>query len=346
MILNKKVIRYALIIVLLIALGGCAFGAYVGGRVWVNLLPLEDEYESIYSREQYSLTVDESGRLDVLKINDTHFVNGKTEEDVKTLKGIEVALAQREFDFIVLDGDIIDGFNLNPRYDKEGAIISIAELIEKYDTPWTFVPGNNDGEIDGSTRDVIAYMLRYENFVAGNVEGIYGDLQFYVDVKFSGQSVHTLAFMDTGMRKPKITGKYDHVRENQIKHLKEEINARGVKTSLFMHMQTPAFEEAYKLGEYYANIPNRCSDAYSSIPKNSLFDKEMEDVELLTLVSCGHQHGNSLCSYYDNRYYELASPSGYSAWMPDGVNPTLTVISINVLLENVKDIYQFEKILV
>ena len=337
----KKIIVVTL---LLVVLAGACFGVYVGVRAWANKLPLENDYNDVFSAHNYSVETDQNGTLKVLKINDTHFLNGKTENDLKTLQGLKRVLDGTDVDFIVLAGDVVDGFSLNTAYDKERAIKSICELIESYALPWTFTPGNNDGEIDGSNRDVIAYMLRYEHFVAGNVEGLYGDLQFYVDVTHDGERVHTLAFMDSGMRKPKITGSYDHLRENQIAHLKNEITARGVRASLFMHMQTPAFADAYENGVEYANMPIRHSDSYSSIPKNAIFDEMLTGESLLTLVSCGHQHGNDLCSLYEGRYYQLSSPSGYSAWMPEGVSPSVTLTTINTLASEVADIYAFEKI--
>ncbi len=343
--ISKCDTRKILIIVLvIIAVAGASFGAYVGGRAWTNKLPLEDDYDEIYAGYNYSVETDENGTLKVLKINDTHLLNGETADDVKTLAGLKSILNKTDVDFIVLAGDLVEGFSLNPAYDKENAIKKICQLVEEYDVPWTFTPGNNDGEIDGSNQDVIAYMLRYEHFLAGNVEGIYGDLQFCVDVTRGGERVHTLAFMDSGMRKPKITGSYDHLRESQVARLKEEIIRRGVRTSLFMHMQTPAFEDAYENGKEYENMPKRLSDSYSSIPKNAILDNMFAGEELLTLISCGHQHGNDLCSYYEGRYYQLSSPSGYSAWMPKDVSPSVTLTTINALAVSVEDTYAFEKI--
>ena len=344
LVLKNKSVKITLIVLLLVALCGCAFGAYVGGRAWTNRLDYEHDYDEVYSHPDYSLETNDEGLLKVLKINDTHFINGEIESDKRTLDGLKKALDSTPVDLIVMAGDLVEGCNFNVRYDKENAIRKFSELMESYDTPWTFVPGNNDGEIDGSNRDVIALMLSYEHFITGNVRDIYGDTQFYIDVTYNGEKAHTLAFMDTGMRKPKITGNYDHLRESQIENLKEEINKRGVKTSLFIHMQTPAFGTAYELGEDYENMPKRLSSSYKSIPKNALFDEELQNEKLLTLISCGHQHGNDVCSFYGGRYYQLSSPSGYTAWMPKDVSPTVTLTTINVLEENPKLIYHFEKI--
>ena len=51
---------------------------------------------------------------------------------------------------------MVDGFNLNPDYDKYGATRIFADLVDSYNIPWTFLPGNNDSEIDGENEDLIA----------------------------------------------------------------------------------------------------------------------------------------------------------------------------------------------
>lgn len=341
---KKEIFKALIIVVIVLALGGCAFGAYVGVRAWGSRIDCTRSYDEVYSMGGYALDAGEDGVIKVLKINDTHFIDGEIESDKRTLDELKVVLDNNPVDLIVMAGDLVEGFNLNIRYDKENAIRKFAELMEEYDTPWTFIPGNNDGEIDGSNRDVIAFLLSYEHFITGNVKEIYGDTQFYVDVTYNSERVHLLAFMDTGMRKPKITGPYDHLRESQVENLKATIEERGVRTSLFIHMQTPAFGEAYENGKDCQNMPKRMSSSYKSIPKNSNFDKALEGEELLTLVSCGHQHGNDVCAYYEGRYYQLSSPSGYTAWMPEDVTPTATLTIINVLEESVEDAYHFEKV--
>lgn len=341
---KNNTFKVLLIVGIIIALAGCALGAYVGGRVWTNKLPLEHDYDTIYSNGDYSLEVDENGIFNVLKINDTHFINGECENDKKTLEGIKKVLDEQKYDLIIMNGDMIDGFGFDPTYNKENAINAFAMLIESYNTPWIFIPGNNDGEMDGDDKDVIAYMLRYPHLLAGNVSGIYGDMQFYVDLTKDGNVVHTIAIMDSGMRSPAVTGSYDHIRENQVEELLGRVRQKGVDVSLFFHMQTPAFEDAYQNGEHYINVPKRRSESYDRIPKNAKFDELIEGEQLIKLISVGHQHGNSMCALLSGRYYELASPSGYNAWRPEGVEPSVTAISIDTGKVNAKEIYSFEKI--
>ena len=69
MLLKNKYIKIGIIILIVIALGGMALGAYVGGRVWTNKLPLEHDYDSIFDKGDYALDADENGLFKVLKIS-------------------------------------------------------------------------------------------------------------------------------------------------------------------------------------------------------------------------------------------------------------------------------------
>ncbi len=340
--LNKRLLKTFVIIAVVVLVGGCAFGAYVGGRAWTNVLPRNGEYDGIFGRN-YTIPADPNGEFSILKINDTHLFNGRSAEDQKTLNGIKSVLKAESFDLVVLAGDVVEGFNLHASYDKKEALESIAELLESFNVYWTFVPGNNDSEIDGDNRNVIEYLLKYPNFIVGNERELDGDVNFFIDVTYDGEVKHTLALFDSGSRTPKITGKYDAIDESQVDWLKEEILRRNVPTSMFFHMPTPAFKEAYERGRSVDVVPRLNLNEYDDVKGNASFDERMKTVENIKLLSVGHQHGNSTCSLYGNRYYELASPSGYSASRPTEAVVSATGITVNVNAQDVESLYVFTK---
>lgn len=237
----RKIIISALAVLLAAVI---CFGGYLGYRFYGNKPETANSYEEIYTQEQVSLNVGGDGLFRVLKINDTHFLNGVCENDKKTLVALKAILDKTPCDLIIADGDLVDGFNLKSTYDKYQAISLFAELIEGYGVPWTFAPGNNDGEIDGENEDIIAYMMQYDNFICGNDKNINGSMQFFIDLKSNEKLVHAIAVMDTGARTIKAIGSYDSIKENQIEWLLNGIGERKVKTSVFFHMATPAFQEA------------------------------------------------------------------------------------------------------
>lgn len=341
---KKLIIRItAIIVAAVLAVLGC-FGGYLVYRFNCDKSGSENDYSKVYSQPVQTFDVGDDGEFCVLKINDTHFINGTIEEDKHTLSDLKTTLDRTPCDFIVVDGDLVEGFTLRRDYDKYQAVNVFAELIEEYDIPWTFAPGNNDGEIDGDNEEIIAFMMQYDNFVCGNKEGVYGDMQFFVDLTYNNELVHSLAFLDSGMRKPKAIGKYEYIRESQIHWLLDGVNERKVPTSVFFHMPVPSFEDAFDNGEAYEGFKMYKTYSYKDIEKNQLFDDMVGDNEYISLISCAHQHSNNMCSFYSGRWYQLSSASGYSAGRDDFIEPSVTLTRIDVKADNAKDRYTFAQI--
>lgn len=187
-------------------------------------------------------------------------------------------------------------------------------------------------------------MMEYPHFVYGNSEGVYGDMQFFIDLTYQGEPVHSLAVLDSGMRRPKAIGEYEYIQESQINWLLEGINQRQVPTSVFFHIPVPAFEEAYDSGEAYEGIARYKTFTYVDVPENQLFVDMTKDNEYISLISCAHQHSNNMCSFYDGRWYQLSCVSGYSAKHHDFITPSVTLTTIDVTADNAKDMYAFAQI--
>ncbi len=304
--IKKKIIKIIAVLLSVVIVCAGSFGGYILYRFNCNKSNAVHKYEEIYSFEPVKLNTGKSGIFKVLKINDTHFFDGKSENDKHTLSYIKTILDKTPCDLIVIDGDLVDGFNLKRNYDKFGAIDIFASLLEEYDTYWTFAPGNNDCEIDGKNEDIIAFMLQYEHFICGNKKDIDGSVQFFIDIYNGNKPVHSIAIMDSGTRKPLAYGPYQPIKENQAKWLNEEVNKRKVKTSVFFHMPTNAFQKAYDEGEDYIGIEKLMYFPYDDIENNYVFDNIIQDNEYISLISCGHQHSNNMCSFYNGRYYQLS----------------------------------------
>ncbi len=339
----KKIILLLLSVVLVFAI---SFGSYVLYRF--NCNKLDDDglifYEDIYTKENVTLNVSDDGKFRVLKINDTHFFNGTCENDVKTLESIEKVLDSTPCDLIIVNGDLVEGFNLSPEYDKLQAISNFARLIESYNIPWTFAPGNNDCEIDGDNEDVVTYLMGYSHFICGNSKDIDGSMQFFIDLNYQDKLVHSIAVMDSNSRKIRAIGSYDYIKQSQIDWLMNGVSARNVKTSVFFHMPTPQFKAAYENGEAYEDYRMFDNNNYADIGENELFDNAIDGNENIALLSCSHQHGNNMCSFYNDRYYQLSSVSGYSAGRPSEIIPSCTLTSIDVNAKDTQSMYSFEQI--
>lgn len=339
--LALKIIAAVLAVVIIFA---GIFGGYVLYRFNCDKSNAQNSYEEVYNAPQVKLQTDENGVFRVLKINDTHMLNGVCENDVKTLEGIRAVLEEHPCDFLVADGDIVEGFNLSPDYDKFQALDLLARLIEEYDIMWTFAPGNNDFEIDGSNEDIIAHLMQYEHFVCGNEKGIDGSMQFFADIYNGDKLVHSIAVIDSGAREPKAIGSYQPIAENQAQWLCDGANERKVKTSVFFHMPSNAFQEAYDNGAAYDGFDMFNTYPYDEIKGGYVFDDIIDGNDYIALLSCGHQHSNNMCSFYDGRYYQLSCVSGYNASYNDFITSSCTLTTINTADANTQTMYSFEQI--
>lgn len=328
----KIIISAVLVIVLTLSLISCSKNTY----------EIQNSYDEIYNNKNISLDITAGDEFKILKINDTHFINGTCNDDKKTLDELKTVLDKTPCDLIIVDGDLVEGYNSKLSYNKYKAVSIFAELVENYNVPWTFAPGNNDGQKDGSNQDLIAFMLQYENFIADNEKGIEGTMQFFIDLKQNGELIHSIAILDSHSLDDK--GEYDYIKENQIDWLIDGINERKVKTSVFFHMPTPAFETAYKQGTAYNNFPFSDDYSVSDIEKNSLFDEKTENNEYITLLSTAHVHSDNIAYLYNNRYYQLSSLGGYSAAGSKNTAPSFTLTTIHVNEQDVDKLYTFEKV--
>lgn len=320
------------------------FGGYLGYRMYFNAPETEHDYSEIYSKGDISYDVDSDGKFSVLKINDTHFFDGVCENDKRTVDELKIILDKTPCDLVIVNGDMVDGFNLKASYDKYQATEIFAELLESYDVPWTFAPGNNDNEIDGENEDLIAFMMQYDNFICGNEKNVDGSVQFFIDLEYNGELAHTIAVMDSHARTVKAIGGYDYIKQSQIDWLLKGVNERRVKTSIYFHMPTPAFETAYTEGVPFEEFPMYDTYPYDDIKKNELFDNAIKDNEYISLISTGHVHSNDMCSLYNGIYYQLSSVSGYSAFRDSFITPSCTLTEIDVTADSVADLYRFEKV--
>lgn len=327
----KIIISAVLVFVLALSMISCTKNTY----------EIKNSYNEIYDSKNHSFDIAPNNEFRILKINDTHFINGTCDNDTKTLNGLKTVLNKTPCDLIIVDGDLVDGYNSKLSYNKYKAVSLFAELIESYSIPWTFAPGNNDGQKDGSNQDLIAFMLQYEHFIAGNEKEIDGAMQLFIDLKQNGKLVHSIAILDSNSLDNK--GDYDYIKENQINWLLNGINERKVKTSVFFHMPTPAFEKAYKQGTAYNDFPFSDEYSVSDIKKNSLFDEKTEDNEYITLLSTAHVHSDNIAYIYNNRCYQLSSLGGYSAAGSKNTAPSYTLTIINVNEQAVDKMYTFEK---
>ena len=135
---KKLIVKVISIILAIVLIAVGSFGGYLLYRFNCDKSNATNRYDAVYSADQVKLATDDNGSFRILKINDTHFFDGVCENDKHTLDDLKVILDKTPCDLIVVAGDLVEGFNLKPTYDKFKAIELFATLVEEYDIPWTF----------------------------------------------------------------------------------------------------------------------------------------------------------------------------------------------------------------
>ena len=139
---KKQIIKVVATILAVVLLFVGSFGGYLLYRFNCDKSSdygfVSNDYNNIYEQQVPTYDVGDDGEFDVLKINDTHFYNGICEDDKHTLFDLKTILDKTPVDFIVVNGDLVEGFNLKSDYDKYKAIDLFADMIEEYNIPWTF----------------------------------------------------------------------------------------------------------------------------------------------------------------------------------------------------------------
>ena len=329
-----------LILTLTLLFGACAKGNLEGDISGFSATV------SIIDREVPDFTVDEKGDFTILQFTDTHFINGETKNDRKTLDAIKRLTEEQKPDLVVVSGDMIEGNNSKRSYNKQNAIDCIAGIFEDLKQYWAYVPGNNDGEMCGSSADVSAYLSQYDYCILSNEKDLTGAVQYAVDLKDSeGKLLHSLIFMDSLARDE--NNKYDYMKADQIKWAQDTVNEKKAQNpdvffSFFFHMNTPNFAISGKNGKPY-------SESYAPVPKtfftgidgNAAFDKAIEGTNT-GLVSIGHVHPDTnYCSYLNGTYYHVTRPSGYLK----SKNPGSALITVHTSAPTSEEMYDFSEIL-
>lgn len=216
----------------------------------------EGDFSKVLNRELPTLTTNDNGDFSILQLSDVHLFGKEKKNDIKTLEAIDSLLEKADYDLVVITGDMLEGYNKKSYYDKAGAISGIAEIFEKYSQYWAYVAGNNDGEYCGDNKAIFSALVKYEHCLVSDV-GVDGVGNYRININnASGELVHSLIMIDSGMRDE--NGNLIKIQDSQTKWYTDNAVAlknAGVETSIFMHIPTYDFVDAFRNGEIYKAYP-------------------------------------------------------------------------------------------
>lgn len=345
---KKRSIGKTIIVVLVCCLvaAGIVTGAVFGGiRLYNRRGSLEGAAataENFYSRELPALHTASDGSFRILQISDTHLTTAKTKSDRHKLTLLQTAIEEHSPDLVVLAGDIANDGDAGI-FNKKQIFDTLGSLFEELELYWAYIPGNNDGLNYGTSEDVCAYLSSYPHCLVADEPDLTGGAQYTVDLYNGSKLVHSLIFMDTNDYNQESSSHiYGYLHDDQIAWadavLAEKTkSAPDIRTSVFLHENTPAFAQAAKDGEGIGGdySPVTESNEKYNIPENAALDDVLAKYGCTGLVSMGHKHPEkNECSFWNGTYYHITATAGTAA--------SLITLHTNAL--TAKEMYEFEYI--
>ncbi|MBQ6164874.1 MAG: metallophosphoesterase [Clostridia bacterium] len=280
------------------------------------------------------LKFNEDGKFKILQLADI--------QDNQTLSGItkafiEQMIAEEQPDLIVLTGDNIDGSSSRTASNADKAVRAMFDMLEPFGIPVAATFGNHDDQKhDLSKEQQMAIYTEYKCNISvdqddtlldesGEVVDLEGCGTYNVPIYSSDGSrvAFNVWILDSGSYDPD-TGGYDHVRENQLKWMRqtaaaltEENGGEPVPSFVFQHIIVPNIYEALE------EVPFGTKDSFGHhkkfyrLPASAVEGSSMNEAPtcsevdggevatvleiggVLALVS-GHDHVNSFQLPYPN----------------------------------------------
>ena len=302
----------------------------------------------------------------VLQLSDIHIGNGplSLKKDKKAIEAVINLIEYSKPDLIILSGDFVFPSSfITGSNDNLTALKVLANVIEKYKTPWTLCFGNHDAESSAkySKSELCDYLLSNNlqyclfNNNSFNVDGMGNHI---INIYNSDNSFNSTIFLfDNGMYcgESQLSG-YQEISdsqvswyENKIKQLSSHFKS-DINSYVYYHVPGKEYELAwqeYKNGNVGGNIKYFFGDANEKNEKISCpseLGKFFETAVILKstkAIFCGHDHLNDFSIEYKGIRLTYSKSIDYTAYVFQGIankteqrGGTLLILKNNFLSSN------------
>jgi len=287
-----------------IPVDAAAGGVEQGGYEWNNDTAFDPDLGA---------PLDTGGRdFKILILTDQHYT--RVFNDGKTDKLFDAMMKKAEPGLLILLGDqCFTPFN-------RAAYKHLIKKADSYKTPWAVVFGNHD-EQGKATKNYLCKMLagsEYCLFKYGP-DNIGGAGNYFINLKNGADYVHTLYFLDTGVKEKKG---YRPTSQKQIDWYEWAVNgittAAGETVPSTMLVHQPLFEyvAAYDAALLDAGLlfyGERREKECPPYTNPGLFDK-IKTLDSTKNVFSGHDHTNDYSVLYDGVRLSYSLSSGYGSY--------------------------------
>ena len=253
-----------------------------------------------------SLFFNQDGKLTILQVTDIHWKDGGP-NDMKSLALIRKFIDGEKPDVVIFTGDLVYGKKC-PR-PKEGLDLITGVAIERK-IPWSFTPGNHDGDGPLTKAKYVAY-LRSRPLCLMNGARICPDgVTHLIPVYRRGNAVPQAGiFLFDSIGTIRNPGMYmiAQISQTQIDWYEKE---SGMNAVAFMHKPTAEFYDDGK----YRTISGKLRVVLPYDTTGSGLIRAFMQSKTMQGVFCGHLHINNLVLDANGVILGFTRAAGYSAY--------------------------------
>lgn len=287
------------------------------------------------------------GTFRVVQYNDTQD-NHRT--DVRTIELIEKVLDTERPDFVVFNGDVVNG-DMTTAEQVRTAYDNVVGPVEARAIPWALTFGNHDEDsaaVTGMTEPRIREFLRtYPHHVGSTAGGVSGDSNQVLPVasRAGGRPAFALWLLDSGRYSPEtIAGQaveeytYETVHADQVAWYRQtSMDLQGgaadpVPGLMFFHIPlwefrhlwfgspTEATDEAHEaaVGKH-SIVGERNEREYTAQFNPGLFHAALERGDVRGMF-CGHDHVNDYVGNYFGIHLGYGPGTGFGTYGLEGAD--------------------------
>ncbi|MDR0751611.1 MAG: hypothetical protein LBF12_03355 [Christensenellaceae bacterium] len=342
---NKCILIVVLIFTIPVFLFACSDGDMLEGVS-------DKDYEHIYDLEYPKFSLNRNEDFEMLIFNDLLLTGTDTDEENKTLEGIaEILDNNNPFDLVVLNGNVFNSEESQKGYNKLNALKNLANIFQSRNQSFTFVNGEKDGVLKGSSKALVLEFNKFSTFIIADTRNIEGTANYYIRLfDDKDNERHRIIFIDSGrLDDNKVLQPLHQSQIQWYNTVAQEALDVGALTSIIMYSPFNEFLAVYNDGEKNAN-ENYDADGGNDIKGMHEISSFIENDALLTAIK---QKGNNalivaasvdseFLRYSDDMFWFLTRSGGHVNLTE--IKKGATKVSITCYATEKKDMYYFGKV--
>lgn len=253
----------------------------------------------------------QNGKFKIAQFTDLHW-NNESDKCEQTILIIESVLQTEQPQLAILSGDVVTA---PPAKD---GWLKIAQIFERFKTPWTVVLGNHDAEADLSREGVFDLLQELPYFIGEKGNNLSGVGNFALNINNIDNNTSAILYFFDSHNKPEQNknGHYDWIHFDQISWYRQQstsftqINGKPVPSLAFFHIPIPEYKDV-RIKE--STLGNKTENVSSPDINSGLFTSFVDMKDVMGAF-VGHDHNNDYIGTHHDIALAFGRVSGADAY--------------------------------